>query len=125
MSKIKLLLVDDEEDYVRTLAERLCIREMECRVALDGEQAMAMLEEETPDVMVVDLRMPGMGGLKVLERVKKRHPQVQVIIFTGHGSRSEQEEARRIGASAYLQKPADVQRLMEIIRKFRPVSPAP
>ena len=100
MSKIKVLLVDDEEDYVQTLAERLDIRDVGSRVALSGEEALEMLAdgEEEPDVMVLDLRMPGIDGMQVLERVKKDHPQIQVIIHTGHGSEHEEREARRLGA---------------------------
>ncbi len=114
---LKVLLVDDEEDYVRTMAERLEIREMGSEVALNGEQALAMLEEELPDVMVLDLKMPGMGGMAVLERVKREFPQLQVIIMTGHGSEKEEVEARRLGAFDYLTKPVDIKDLMERVRK--------
>jgi len=114
---LKVLLVDDEEDYVRTMAERLEMREMGSDVALNGEQALAMLEEELPDVMVLDLKMPGMGGMAVLERVKREFPQIQVIIMTGHGSEKEEVEARRLGAFDYLTKPVDIKDLMERVRK--------
>ena len=69
MSKIKLLLVDDEEDYVKTMAERMEMRDVGSRVALSGEEALQMVEEDGPDVMVLDLRMPGINGMEVLERV--------------------------------------------------------
>jgi len=114
---LKVLLVDDEEDYVRTMAERLEMREMGSDVALNGEQALAMLEEELPDVMVLDLKMPGMGGMAVLERVKREFPQIQVIIMTGHGSEKEEVEAKRLGAFDYLTKPVDIKDLMERVRK--------
>ena len=113
---LKVLLVDDEEDYVRTMAERMEMREVGSDVALNGEQALAMLEGEVPDVMVLDLKMPGMGGLEVLERVKKHYPRVQVIILTGHGSDAEEVEARRLGAFDYLNKPVDINDLMESVR---------
>ena len=118
MSKIKVLLVDDEEDYVRTLAERLDIRDVGSRVALSGEEALEMLADadEEPDVMVLDLRMPGIDGMQVLERVKRDHPQIQVIILTGHGSETEEREARRLGAFEYLSKPADTAHLIETVR---------
>jgi len=124
MTRIKLLLVDDEEEYVTTLAERLCLRQVDCRVAFSGEEAIAMVEEEVPDLMVVDLRLPGIGGLTVLERVKKKHPHVAVIILTGDGSRIEEEEARRMGADRYLQKPADIQRLLDMVRGLVPAPSA-
>jgi len=115
MSKIKLLLVDDEADYVRTMAERLEMRDIGSRVALSGEEALELVGEETPDVMVLDLRMPGINGMEVLERIKKEHPDVEVIILTGHGSDAEEKEARRLGAFDYLQKPADSGELQERI----------
>lgn len=116
MSRIRVLLVDDEADYARTLAERMEMRDVGTRVALNGEEALQMVEAETPDVMVVDLRMPGMDGMEVLERVKREHPHVQVIILTGHGSAREEEEANRLGAFGYLQKPADTDNLVNTIR---------
>jgi DNA-binding NtrC family response regulator len=114
---LKVLLVDDEEDYVRTMAERMEIRDVGSDVALNGEQALAMLEDEIPDVMVLDLKMPGMGGLEVLEAVKETHPEVQVIILTGHGSEADKVEARRLGAFDYLHKPVDIHDLMVCVRK--------
>jgi DNA-binding NtrC family response regulator len=114
---LKVLLVDDEEDYVRTMAERMEMRDVGSDVALNGEEALAMLEGGLPDVMVLDLKMPGMGGLEVLEAVKKMYPQVQVIILTGHGSDKEEVEARRLGAFDYLQKPVDINELMARIKK--------
>jgi DNA-binding NtrC family response regulator len=116
MSKIKLLLVDDEEAYVKTLAERMEMRDVGSRVALSGEEALEMLEDEPPDVMVLDLRMPGIDGMEVLERVKQKHPHVEVIILTGHGSDREEKEARRLGAFEYLQKPADTSHLLNTVR---------
>jgi DNA-binding NtrC family response regulator len=114
---LKILLVDDEEDYVRTMSERLEMRDMGSDVALDGEEALSMLEEDLPDVMVLDLKMPGLSGLEVLEAVKDRYPSVEVIILTGHGSEKERAEALRLGAFAYLQKPVDIQELMAEVRK--------
>ena len=86
MSKIRVLLVDDEKDYVKAMAERMQMRDVSSRVALSGDEALRMIENEAPDVMVLDLRMPGIDGMEVLERVKRDHPHVQVIILTGHGS---------------------------------------
>ncbi len=116
MSKIKVLLVDDEEAYVKTLAERMEMRDVGSRVALSGEEALQILEDEPPDVMVLDLRMPGIDGMEVLERVKQKHPHIEVIILTGHGSDREEKEARRLGAFEYLQKPADTTHLLKTVR---------
>jgi DNA-binding NtrC family response regulator len=119
MKEIKVLLVDDEEDFVRTLAERLQLRgeQLGPDVALDGETALRTVEKGVPDVMVLDLRMPGIDGLEVLKRTKENYPEVQVIILTGHGSEKDEEEARRLGAYDYLQKPVAIDRLVETIRK--------
>jgi len=114
---LKVLFVDDEEDFVRTMAERLEMREVGSEVALDGNQALQMLENEIPDVMVLDLRMPGLDGMEVLRRVKKMYPQIEVIILTGHGSESDEQEARRLGAFDYLRKPVDINDLMKVVRK--------
>jgi len=116
MHKIKVLLVDDEEEYVRTMAERMELRDVGSRVALSGEEALKMVEEDPPDVMVLDLRMPGINGMEVLEKVKTEHPNVQVVILTGHGSEQHEKEARRLGAFQYLQKPADTNQILSTIR---------
>jgi CheY-like chemotaxis protein len=102
------LLVDDERDYVMTLSERLQLRDIESDVAYDGEQALSALDEDEPRVMVLDLRMPGMDGIEVLRRVKRDHPDVEVIIVTGHGSEKDEQMARELGAFDYLKKPVDI-----------------
>ncbi len=71
MSKIQVLLVDDEEDYVKAMAERMDMRDLQSHVALNGEEALEFLKNNSPDVIVLDLRMPGMQGMEVLEHVRK------------------------------------------------------
>ncbi len=115
--KIKILLVDDEREFVNTLSERIRMRELGADIAFDGEQALELVSNEIPDVMVLDLRMPGIDGMEVLRRVKKEYPDVQVIILTGHGSEKDEQEARRLGAFDYLQKPVDIDTLVGKIRK--------
>ncbi len=117
MDKIKLLLVDDEEEFVRTLAERLQIREVGSEVALNGRQALEMVSDAIPDVMVLDMRMPGIDGLEVLKQVKKEYPEVQVVILTGHGSDREEAIARQLGAFDYLRKPVDIDELLSKVRQ--------
>jgi DNA-binding NtrC family response regulator len=117
MEKIKVLLVDDEEDFVKALAERMKIRDLGSEIALNGEKALEIVQDEVPDVMVLDLRMPGIDGMEVLRRVKKAYPQVQVIILTGHGSDKDEKEARKLGAYEYLQKPVDIDVLVKTLRK--------
>jgi DNA-binding NtrC family response regulator len=113
---LKVLFVDDEEDFVRTMAERMEMRDLGGDIALSGQQALEMLENDVPDVMVLDLRMPGIDGMEVLRRVKKTFPEIEVIIMTGHGSDQDEEEARRLGAFDYLRKPVDIEHLMETVR---------
>ncbi|HIJ55634.1 MAG TPA: response regulator [Deltaproteobacteria bacterium] len=117
MNKIKILLVDDEEKFVKALSERIQLRDQKSDIALNGEQALKSVGEETPDVMVLDLKMPGMDGLEVLRRVKAAYPEVQVIMLTGQGTEKDEKEARRIGAFEYLQKPIEIENLMKHIKR--------
>ncbi len=117
MDDITVMLVDDEEEFVTTLAERLELRDMEVRVALSGEEALRMLTEFVPQVMVLDLKMPGMDGLEVLRAVHSQHPEIKKIMLTGHGSDKDRDEAMRIGADDYLHKPIDIQELTRCIRQ--------
>ena len=80
MKKMKILLVDDEKEFVETLSERMEMRDLPSDIALDGEQALQKVAEETPDVMVLDLKMPGIDGMEVLRRVKRAYPDVQVSL---------------------------------------------
>lgn len=117
MEQINVLLVDDEDEFVKSLSERMQMRNLETDVALNGEQALKLVDEEIPDVMVLDLKMPGIDGMEVLRRVRKTYPDVQVIMLTGHGSEKDEKEARRLGAFEYLQKPTEMDKLLETIKK--------
>jgi len=103
MDDIKILLVDDEEDFIRTLSERLDLRDLGSKTALNGEQALGYVGEKEPDVMVLDLKMPGIDGMEVLRRVRQIYPNIQVIIQTGHGNDLDEAEARRLGVFDYLE----------------------
>jgi CheY-like chemotaxis protein len=113
----KVLLVDDEKEFVHTLSERLTTRNLESAIAYDGEQALAMVEKDAPEVMVLDLKMPGIDGLEVLRRVKRQSPATEVIILTGHGSEAEESLAEELGAFAYLHKPVDIDLLAKTMRE--------
>ncbi len=113
----KILLVDDEKEFVHTLSERLETRNFESSIVYDGEQALESVEIDEPEVMVLDLKMPGIDGLEVLRRVKKEHPLVEVIILTGHGSEREQALAEELGAFAYLHKPVDIDILTKTMKE--------
>jgi DNA-binding NtrC family response regulator len=114
------LLVDDEVDFVVTLAERLELRHLDSvAVVHDGETALGYIAAHTPRVVVLDLRMPGTGGMEVLKTVKERHPEIEVIIFTGHGSEKERMMALELGAFAYLEKPVDIEQLARTMQEAR------
>ena len=115
MKEMKLLLVDDEEEFVKALSERMEMRDLKSDVSLSGEQALKTMDEDLPDVMVLDLKMPGMDGMEVLRRAKKAYPGVQIIMLTGHGSEKDEKEARRLGVFEYLQKPVEFEKLMRIV----------
>ena len=117
MEKIKILLVDDEREFVETLSERIRMRDHDSEVALDGEQALKKMDDDLPDVVVLDLKMPGMDGMEVLRRIRNAYPKVQVIMLTGHGSEKDEEEARKLGAFEYLQKPVEIETLMKKVKK--------
>jgi CheY-like chemotaxis protein len=113
----KVLLVDDEREFVQTLSERLLMRDMGSAVAYDGESALHMVAEEEPEVMILDLKMPGIDGIEVLKRVKETNPDIEVIILTGHGSEVDRETCMKLGAFAYLQKPVDIEVLSQTIKQ--------
>src|SRR5210317_643506 len=116
MKDIKVLLVDDEQKFVEALSERLQMRDMENETVYDGEEALSFVDDKEPDVMVLDLKMPGIDGMEVLRRVKKKFPGIQVIILTGHGTDRDEEESRRIGVFDYLKKPVDIELLVSRIK---------
>jgi DNA-binding NtrC family response regulator len=113
---IKVLVVDDEVAFANTLSQRLQMRGMIAGTAYDGEEALLKLKEEEPDVMVLDLRMPGMQGMDVLRETKKAYPNIQVIVLTGHGTDKDAEEAKRLGGFDFLNKPMDINNLERTIR---------
>jgi len=113
----KLLLVDDERQFAQTLSDRLHLREIGSVIAYDGESALDIIREDEPDVMILDLKMPGIDGIEVLKRVKLTNPKIEVIILTGQGSEADREQCMNLGAFAYLEKPVDVNVLSETIKK--------
>jgi len=115
----KVLLVDDERKFVQTLSECLLVRDMGSAVAYDGESALNMINEDEPEVMILDLKMPGIDGLEVLKQVKATKPGIEVIILTGQGSESDEKICMELGAFAYLQKPVNIDILSETLKKAK------
>lgn len=112
MPKTRLLLVDDEEAFVTTLAERLEARGYEPHVAHDGEQALAFLCDSDVDVVVLDVGLPGLSGLDILKEIKSIRPYAQVVMLTGADDAPTAVAGMKLGASDYLVKPASMDLLV-------------
>ncbi|WP_052014749.1 sigma-54 dependent transcriptional regulator [Desulfovibrio sp. X2] len=115
MSGIKVLVVDDEPDFVELFLKRFAKRGLSVRGAGSGAEALAALSREPADVVVLDVKMPGMDGLETLREIKKRHPAVQVILLTGHGSVKSGIEGMSHGAYDYVLKPFSLDDLLQRI----------
>ncbi|MDD2464365.1 MAG: response regulator [Desulfobulbus sp.] len=113
----KLLLVDDEREFVQTLSERLSMRDMDSAVVYDGESALKLMGTDDPEVMILDLKMPGIDGFEVLRKTKETRPNVEVVILTGHGSEEDKVTCMQLGAFAYLQKPVDIEELSVTLKQ--------
>jgi DNA-binding response OmpR family regulator len=116
MRDLKVLLVDDETEFVSTLAERLRMRSIIADATHTGEDALRMMENETYDVVVLDVMMPGIGGLETLKRIKSLRPGLAVILLTGMGKTKEAMAGMRHGAFDFLTKPVQLDDLMVKIR---------
>jgi CheY-like chemotaxis protein len=117
MNEITILLVDDEEYFVKCLSEYIIkLRNLRADFALNGEEALKLVENEPPDVIVLDLKMPGIEGIEVLRRVKKAYPDVQVIILTAYGSEKDKNDCLRLGAFKFMAKPFKINELIQYIQ---------
>lgn len=117
--KARVLLVDDEVDFLATLAERLETRGLKVDTAASGEEAVAKAENEGFDLIILDLAMPGIDGLETLKRIKIKQPDVEIIMLTGQGSIRTSIEAMKLGAEDFLQKPVDISELMDRISEAK------
>jgi len=116
MKPIKVLLVDDEIDFVETLAERIKNRNLEADVAFNGEQAIELVHCQVPDIMILDLKLPHIDGMEVLRLMKQTHPEVEIIIVTGHGSEYNKIDAMLLGAFEFMEKPVNFDKLIRTIQ---------
>ncbi len=112
MAEIKVLLVDDEPDFMEPLTNRLPLRKLSVLNATNGADALKLLDQEPVDVVVLDVKMPGMSGLEVIRHIKKAHPLVEVIMLTGHANLEVSIEGMELGAFDYLLKPAVIDELV-------------
>lgn len=104
---VKVLIVDDEKDFVEMFSLRLTRQGEKVSAAYSGQEALDLLEKTQIDVVILDIRMPGMDGIETLKKIKAGHPLVEVILLTGHGSTETAVEGMKEGAFDYLMKPAD------------------
>lgn len=103
----RLLIVDDEKDFVEMFSLRLTRQGEKVFTAYSGEEALKVLADKVVDVVMLDIRMPGMDGITTLKEIKATHPLVEVILLTGHGSTETAVDGMKSGAFDYLMKPAD------------------
>jgi len=109
---IRVLLVDDEASFVETLSKRLVLRRLDVLTAASADEALAILDREQIDVVVLDVRMPGIGGIEATRMIRKAHPSVEVILLTGHASLEASMEGMTMGAFDYLLKPVSIDELL-------------
>lgn len=113
----KVLLVDDERDFAQTLSSRLKLRDVGSIAVFSGQEALSFIKDEEPEVIVLDLSMPGINGLEVLKKVKSENPDIEVIVLTGKGTDNDRIAALELGAFRYLQKPIEIDNLTEIMKE--------
>jgi len=115
MDSFRLLVVDDEKDFLETLVKRLNKRNIDATGVLSGEKALEVINEKPFDVVVMDVKMPGLDGIETLRELKKVNPGIEVIILSGHASVDAAVDGMRLGAYDYLLKPCDIEELIEKI----------
>lgn len=116
MTRIRILVVDDEHDFLKLIKRRLTKRNVDVETVTNGEDALAFLAEHPVDVVILDVRMPGMSGIDVLKEIRKRFRDVEVIMLTGHGSMQSGIEGISLGAYDYILKPFSIDNLLDRIR---------
>jgi DNA-binding NtrC family response regulator len=114
MDKMKMMLVDDEERFLETTKKLLERKGYQVATALSGSEALDKLQKENIQVVILDVKMPGMDGMTTLKAIKNRHPLVEVIMLTGHATVESAVEGLKSGAADYLIKPTDIE---DLIRK--------
>lgn len=109
---IRVMLVDDEADFLNTLTKRLKRRKLVVTDAKSGEDALSILGQNPVDIVVLDVRMPGIDGVETLKEIKKQFPLIEVIMLTGHASVEVAVQGMELGAFDYLMKPMDIDELV-------------
>jgi DNA-binding NtrC family response regulator len=115
MASVRILIVDDEDELVSALVERLNLRGFQAEGVTTGAQALTRLANTPFDVVLLDVKMPELGGLEVIKRIKEKQPNLEVILLTGHSSAQDAEKAKMLGAFDYLVKPVKIDDLIRIL----------
>ena len=115
--KIKLLLVDDEKDFIESLAERLQLRDFDVKTALNGDDAIKLVNKNEFDIIILDVKMPGKNGIDTLKEIKNINQLSQVIMLTGHATVESAIQGMKLGAYDYIMKPTDAEELIKLINK--------
>jgi two-component system, OmpR family, response regulator len=115
----KVLLVDDEPDFLEVTAERMEARGMNVVTATSAEEALDIISKESFDAVVLDFMMPGMDGIKTLRKLKGINPDLQIILLTGYATIEKSVEAMKLGAMDFMEKPADIEKLAAKIKKAK------
>lgn len=119
MSQTKVLVVDDEVEFASALAERLNLRDYDTLTASNALEALASIHKDRPDVVLLDLRIPGMDGIEILRTIKQYDQTIEVIMLTGHGDKESVEESMKGGIFEYIMKPIDIGELTTKIDKAK------
>ena len=117
MERFKVLVVDDEEDFRETIVNRLLDRNLEVMGVESGLKALQVIEEQDFDVVVMDVRMPGVDGIEALKELKKKKPLIEVIMLTGHASVESGIQGMQLGAFDYVMKPVPLDELLDKMRQ--------
>lgn len=112
----KVLLVDDEEDFLEVMAERMKARGIDVTTSSTASEALDMIEKESYDAIILDFMMPDMDGFQTLQAIKERRPESQIILLTGYATVEKGVEAMKMGATDFIEKPADLEKLTEKIK---------
>jgi two-component system, OmpR family, response regulator len=116
MDAVRVLIVDDESQFVETVVERLRLRGFDVDGVTSGQEAMDVLSSGTYDVALLDVRMPGFGGLEIVRKVREKWSGLRVVLLSGYGSSQDADEGRRLGAFEYLMKPVNIDYLASVLR---------
>jgi len=119
MDNFRILIVDDEDDFREAIIKRLKARKIDVEGADSGPRTLEMLDVQDFDVVILDVRMPGMDGIETLREIKRKKPLVEVIILTGHASVETGIQVMQLGAFDYLMKPITLDDLLDKVRQAR------